>query len=327
MNEIRDTLLRHCRSHHRDNQLWEQPDDQTGSLGSKSATTERGHLVSIQPGCAANTPSIALQPGSGHPSEAGETAIPFFARTPSASLETGNSTGDSENIFLDPLLPAQLGEAGRDQCTSWRDRWSGQFDPSWTGTNLDLDAVNLSLLQMQTLENPSTLNALESFAAPHVASNAEINLVQRKWHTFSELAPSGQTTPTLIQERSHMDEEYRRKLAESLRQQVQMGILPSTAFLVVPLSFRTAGSSAESHQDLCVEAYFKHFHPIFPIIHAPTFRPCTQKAVLLLSICSVGSLFLGSPRAIAHGISIYERLNKAILTSVRSFPFGCHELC
>lgn len=39
--------------------------------------------------------------------------------------------------------------------------------------------------------------------------------------------------------------------------------------------------------------------------------------MLLLSMCSIGSLFLGSPRAVAHGISIFERLNKAILASVR----------
>lgn len=66
-----------------------------------------------------------------------------------------------------------------------------------------------------------------------------------------------------------------------------------------------------------MQAYFAHFHPIFPIIHAASFHPSTRNSVLLLSICSIGSLFLGSPRAVAQGTSMFERLNKAILASVR----------
>lgn len=69
-------------------------------------------------------------------------------------------------------------------------------------------------------------------------------------------------------------------------------------------------------QDLCIQAYFSQFHPIFPLIHAPSFRPGTENAVLLLSICTIGSLFLASQRATQHGISMFERLNKAILSSV-----------
>lgn len=67
--------------------------------------------------------------------------------------------------------------------------------------------------------------------------------------------------------------------------------------------------------------YFTRFHPIFPIVHAPTFRPSAKRSLLLISICSVGSLFLGSPYAVAQGNRLFERLNKAILASV------CHCSC
>lgn len=62
--------------------------------------------------------------------------------------------------------------------------------------------------------------------------------------------------------------------------------------------------------------YFTKFNPVFPIVHAPTFRPSTKSSLLLLSICSVGSLFIGSPRAASQGQRIFEMLNKSILASV-----------
>lgn len=65
--------------------------------------------------------------------------------------------------------------------------------------------------------------------------------------------------------------------------------------------------------------YFTRFHPIFPVLHAPTFRPSAKRSLLLLSICSIGSLFLGSAHAASQGLKIFETLNKAILSSVR-----CH---
>jgi hypothetical protein len=72
--------------------------------------------------------------------------------------------------------------------------------------------------------------------------------------------------------------------------------------------------SAE-YLNLCLQMYFAHFHPVFPVIHAPTFRPRTYNKLLLISICSIGSLFIGSPEATAQGHQLYVRLNKAILAS------------
>ncbi|KAH8901384.1 hypothetical protein GQ53DRAFT_707725 [Thozetella sp. PMI_491] len=127
-------------------------------------------------------------------------------------------------------------------------------------------------------------------------------LVQQSWHTFCGEAPSGYATPDPGQDNYHVDEVCHKTLRDKLRPRPQHDLLPSTSFL-----------------DLCVQAYFANFQPIFPIIHAPSFRPHAQNGLLLLSICSIGSLFLGFPRATAQGISMYERLNKAILSSWEAF--------
>lgn len=70
-------------------------------------------------------------------------------------------------------------------------------------------------------------------------------------------------------------------------------------------------------QNICIQMYFTKFHPVFPIVHAPTFRPTSQRSLLLLSICSIGSLFVGSSHAASKGVKVFETLNKAILSSVR----------
>lgn len=63
--------------------------------------------------------------------------------------------------------------------------------------------------------------------------------------------------------------------------------------------------------------YFTKFHRVFPIVHAPTFRPSSKSSLLLLSLCSLGSLFVGSSHAASQGLKVFETLNKAILSSVR----------
>jgi hypothetical protein len=73
-----------------------------------------------------------------------------------------------------------------------------------------------------------------------------------------------------------------------------------------------------SYINECLKLYWIHFHPIFPVIHFPSFRPTSQNALLILSMCSIGSLFLGGTASITNGHNIYTRLNKAILVSWKS---------
>ena len=71
--------------------------------------------------------------------------------------------------------------------------------------------------------------------------------------------------------------------------------------------------------------FFTRFNNIFPIIHAPTFQPSAKNALLVLSICSAGSLFIGSSKAVYEGSRLFERVNKAILSSViLKFPQSLH---
>ncbi|GAB1192603.1 hypothetical protein APSETT444_001796 [Aspergillus pseudonomiae] len=116
----------------------------------------------------------------------------------------------------------------------WPVVWDGPGDLDWTswltGTDFDLDALNQSLLESTELRAKDAARSLGGAAGP----------IQRRWHTFSETAiSSGQTTPDQSdpgnnhpgQIRICADESYRQRLAESLRQQIQPGILPSTGFL------------------------------------------------------------------------------------------------
>jgi len=69
-------------------------------------------------------------------------------------------------------------------------------------------------------------------------------------------------------------------------------------------------------KNLCIKLYFAKFQPIFPLVHAASFRPSSESALVLLSICSLGALFVGSAGAFARGRAIFMKLNKAILASV-----------
>ncbi|KAI1171867.1 fungal-specific transcription factor domain-containing protein [Nemania sp. FL0916] len=96
----------------------------------------------------------------------------------------------------------------------------------------------------------------------------------------------------------HIDEAYREGLRYKLQPCPSNTALPSADFL-----------------NLCIKLYFVRFNPVFPIVHAPSFRPSSENAILLLSVCSVGALFMGSATAAAQGRKIFQTLNKANLSS------------
>jgi hypothetical protein len=62
--------------------------------------------------------------------------------------------------------------------------------------------------------------------------------------------------------------------------------------------------------------YFNHFNTLFPALHNATFRPTPDNGLLLLSVASIGCLFMGSQAAVRQGKQIFVRVHKAILTSV-----------
>ncbi|KAJ6132395.1 hypothetical protein N7471_007610 [Penicillium samsonianum] len=139
-------------------------------------------------------------------------------------------------------------------------------------------------------------------------ANMAGDTVKRKW--FTHLSPSDEnrpsreftTTGTNWPGQTNANESYRAGLSQKLRRPMEDEALPSSEQL-----------------NLFAKLYFHRFHPLLPVIHAPSFRPTAENSLLFLSICSIGSLFVGSSRAVAQGSRIFERLNKAILASWESF--------
>ena len=131
-----------------------------------------------------------------------------------------------------------------------------------------------------------------------------------KWKWFTHMSPFDERRP--IREfgadassrsgQMNANETYRAGLCQKLRQPMEDEVLPTLEQL-----------------NLFAKLYFHRFHPLLPIIHTPSFRPTSENSLLFLSICSIGSLFVGSSRAVAQGSRLFERLNKAILASWESF--------
>lgn len=147
-------------------------------------------------------------------------------------------------------------------------------------------------------------------------------VVQSRWYTRPTVDCSVPRLSPASQDSRQVDEAYRAGLSNRLAPSPQDNALPSADFLVCricisPITATGAGAD-DRLQNLCIKQYFAKFQPIFPIIHAHSFRPSSERALVLLSICSVGSLFIGSPGSQACGRAIFTKLNKAILASVFS---------
>ena len=206
--------------------------------------------------------------------------------------------------------------------------------PSWLiGYDFDLEALNSA----STV--PATMEMGEPLFQPHIPFNAMPNLlepesssrggmqrrqrpindvVKKSWFSQTEdleedeedshrVVATGQTTPAIGANQYDVDDNFRTRVSLKLKPRTNDDPLPSNNFL-----------------NLSVQMYFTKFNTVFPVIHGQTFRPTPKNSLLLLSICSVGSLLIGSKGAAAQGVRIFERLNKAILatweTTVLSDP-------
>ncbi|KAL3447443.1 hypothetical protein BJX65DRAFT_97669 [Aspergillus insuetus] len=182
--------------------------------------------------------------------------------------------------------------------------------PAWLAQeDFDLDALNSAvMMSANQLLLPGVVDPLlpidgltDQQHAHSLARDMPLPIedaVQREWFTYTGSSKSGYITPDIGSEQPEVDETYRANLAVKLQHHIPVPPLPSTEFL-----------------NMCIQTYFTQFHPLFPVIHAPTFRPSGNSSLLLLSICSIGSLIVGLSQAKAHGVKIFETLNKAILSS------------
>lgn len=196
--------------------------------------------------------------------------------------------------------------------------------PSWLiGYDFDLEALNSASTVPATMESgeplfqphipfsvmPSIVESESSSRAAMQRRQRPINdVVKKSWFSQTEdmedeedghrVATTGQTTPVIGANQYDVDDNFRTRVSLRLKPRTNDDPLPSNNFL-----------------NLSVQMYFTKFNTVFPVIHGQTFRPTPKNSLLLLSICSVGSLLIGSKGAVAQGVRIFERLNKAILAS------------
>jgi len=70
----------------------------------------------------------------------------------------------------------------------------------------------------------------------------------------------------------------------------------------------------------CLHLYFRDFHPSFPVIHKATFQRDRTSPLLLLSMCSIECMFIGTQAARDKGLRIYERLPYVLVNTVSYLP-------
>ncbi|KAI1295287.1 fungal-specific transcription factor domain-containing protein [Xylaria venustula] len=131
----------------------------------------------------------------------------------------------------------------------------------------------------------------------HMPLSDLVPAVQYNWYTTLTRDVVCHDPPSQHQGQDQIDEAYREGLRYKLQANPSNTALPSADFL-----------------NLCIKLYFVRFNPVFPFLHAPSFRPSSENAILLLSVCSVGALFMGSATAAAQGRKIFQTLNKANLS-------------
>ncbi|KAJ5919719.1 hypothetical protein N7454_009554 [Penicillium verhagenii] len=151
---------------------------------------------------------------------------------------------------------------------------------------------------------PEIFTTVQSSAPNLELPNPPGDSMKRKWFSHMEHRPSRGFEMAELSYLGHTkaNESYRAGLSQKLRPRMEDEALPSSEQL-----------------NLFAKLYFHRFHPLLPVIHTPSFRPTAENSLLFLSLCSIGSLFVGSSRAVMQGSRIFERLNKAILASWESF--------
>ncbi|CZR65093.1 uncharacterized protein PAC_14993 [Phialocephala subalpina] len=330
-----DTLLRHRRSHEiiasepettSDNDELASPsmvDHAAATLLELQALTDRPIDAQDQP--------ISSHVHHGNPDERTERSQMKQSLHNEERHPTGNGTGVSVDLSSQGLLDPALEQYSNNSQSNvfpflpHMELWNLQNEsfPSWhIGDDFDIEAFNMSLLSPMAADQSvwhgqtSTSQENELLALQIETQNSaapSMNDIQGLWVTKADyyswkdadnasysVAPTRPITPSTESPSGNtVDERYRNDLSQRLCPRWKEDPLPPTEFL-----------------NLALQLFFTKFNPIFPILHGPTFRPSNENSLLLLSICSIGSLFMGSSAATVQGSKIFERLNKVILASV-----------
>ncbi|KAI1630221.1 early growth response protein [Exophiala viscosa] len=307
-----DTLLRHERDHPEN---VSDAETSCSQLFSTTIVTPTSDKVTEASGVEHVTVDISA---TGHNSTSKQTEDLIVNFGTVASMDMTSLEYNSDRPGFRPIQP-QPNVSNGEYPSYNANQVDGSFDlgldamdfeaqfPSWM-VDIDLNAGNLDTPLVMTMAElrPGWLDS--PLASHGVSTYKPSQNMQRLWFTapdesHEEFPPSGPATPLTTQaDQVVVDDSYRQTLHQSLQirsmDQNLSSALPSTDFL-----------------NLCVRSYFARFHPVFPVVHAPTFRPSKANSMVLLSICSVGSLFTGSSHAIRQGVQIFERLHKAVLAN------------
>jgi hypothetical protein len=69
-----------------------------------------------------------------------------------------------------------------------------------------------------------------------------------------------------------------------------------------------------------VQLYFEHFHPVFPILHKPTFSPATMNPFLVLTVAAIGAHFSDLEGSQACQRAMHELVRRYTSYTVRLYP-------
>lgn len=163
--------------------------------------------------------------------------------TPTAYQEGTDDLAVSQAVFPDTNIPS-LNSFGvdlptpepSDQTPLWDAEAVVQWPSLFTGNEFDLDEMDLSLVNATFDLDKTMLNEVAP-GFPRSSLDEEPlarteDLIQQRWHTFSEPTPLGYTSPDPARMKDKIDEMCHKEMSDTLRQSAQSLALPSTAFLV-----------------------------------------------------------------------------------------------
>ncbi|PGH11937.1 hypothetical protein AJ80_06902 [Polytolypa hystricis UAMH7299] len=180
----------------------------------------------------------------------------------------------------------------------WKDPYASNSDGQHHARGSLSDTVPNDLLQMW-LEPQADRTSIDFSQTQFVHSATDSLFSIGRVHPFRV-----QTESRLQGSRWGVDEECKLHLQAvfSPVQQQHIGALSnhsSENLRTSPSNSLAASRSANSFPpaeilDMALDLYFRHFHPLMPFIHVPTFCARTTEPTVLFTMCLIGMVFLGT---------------------------------
>lgn len=202
--------------------------------------------------------------------------------------------GYSNNLLnRDDLFPAEEFVASDD------------FFPFFVSQNLNDDLSNIQMFFDESASFPDATPNLPPTPAPDLPNVKQLWFTNISALRMNEVYPEMRSASSALEESMPTSpqpagDEIDNRQREKFRQLLEM---PAQELTLPPLE----------HLNLCLRLYFTKVHPIFPMIHVGTFRPCRANGPLVIMMCAMGSIFTGFDGAVKQGLHLYDHLQKSIL--------------